>query len=74
MPEVDGAANLKGRDALLTSNYPCNLLNLRRVTLMEGIIYLLNQAGVALAQANAEIGELRARLSELESQEQARTA
>lgn len=37
---------------------------------MEGIIYLLNQAGIALAQANAEIGELRTRLSEIESREQ----
>jgi hypothetical protein len=37
---------------------------------MEGLIYLLNQAGIALAQANAEIGELRTRLSEIESREQ----
>jgi hypothetical protein len=26
---------------------------------MDGIIYLLNQAGIALAQANAEISALR---------------
>jgi hypothetical protein len=32
---------------------------------MEGIIYLLNQAGIALAQANAEITELRAEVARL---------
>lgn len=35
---------------------------------MDGIIYLLNQAGIALAQANDEITQLRARVAEMESQ------
>jgi len=35
---------------------------------MDGIIYLLNQAGIALAQANEEINQLRSRVAELESQ------
>lgn len=41
---------------------------------MEGIIYLLNQSGIALAQANDEISQLRARIAELESQEQGQKA
>lgn len=34
---------------------------------MEGIIFLLNQAGLGLAQANAEIARLRERVEELEA-------
>jgi hypothetical protein len=34
---------------------------------VNGIIYLLNQAGEALAQANTLIAELQARITELES-------
>lgn len=34
---------------------------------MDGIIYLLNQAGIALAQANARIHELEQRLAAVES-------
>lgn len=33
---------------------------------MDGIIYLLNQAGVALAQANAEISALREEIARLQ--------
>ncbi|WP_284731684.1 hypothetical protein [Curtobacterium flaccumfaciens] len=32
---------------------------------MDGLVYLLNQAGVALAQANDEIGRLRAENEQL---------
>ena len=38
---------------------------------MEGIIYLQNLAGTALAQANAEIERLRQRVAELEAQQSA---
>ncbi len=34
---------------------------------MEGIIYLLNQSGVALAQAEQQIAALSKRIKELES-------
>ena len=34
---------------------------------MDGIIYLLNQAGIALAQANERISVLDAELAELRS-------
>jgi BMFP domain-containing protein YqiC len=34
---------------------------------MEGIIYILDQAGLGLAQTNAEIVQLRARVEELEA-------
>lgn len=34
---------------------------------MEGIVYLLNQAGIALARANAEIDALRAEVARLSS-------
>lgn len=34
---------------------------------MDGIMFLLNQAGIALAQANAEIEGLRARIKVLEA-------
>lgn len=34
---------------------------------MDGILYLLNQAGMALAQANAEIERLNALVTELQS-------
>lgn len=30
---------------------------------VAGLVYLLNQAGIALAQANARIGELEQRLA-----------
>jgi hypothetical protein len=32
---------------------------------IDGLVYLLNQSGLALAQANARIGELEAQLAEL---------
>jgi hypothetical protein len=35
---------------------------------MEGIVYLHNLAGQALAQANAEIDRLRERIAELEEE------
>lgn len=35
---------------------------------MDGLIYLHNLAGQALAQANAEIEALRKRIAELEAQ------
>ncbi len=36
---------------------------------MDGILYLLNLTGQALAQANQEIERLRARVAELEAQQ-----
>lgn len=40
---------------------------------MEGIMYLLDQAGRGLAQANAEIARLQARVAELEAARDATT-
>lgn len=38
---------------------------------MDGVIYLLNQAGIALANANQEISELRAEVERLRQQQPA---
>ena len=34
---------------------------------MDGLVYLLNQAGLALAQANEQIAELTKRIAALEA-------
>jgi flagellar hook-associated protein FlgK len=35
---------------------------------MEGLVYLLNQSGIALAQATARINELEQQLASLQNQ------
>lgn len=37
---------------------------------ISGLVYLLNQAGIALAQTNDEISRLQARVSELDATRQ----
>lgn len=39
---------------------------------MDGIIYLLNQAGIALAEANQRISELTEELAQLREQSKAK--
>jgi hypothetical protein len=41
---------------------------------MDGIVYLLNQAGVALSQANAEINALREQIARLTATLEDRTS
>lgn len=40
---------------------------------MDGIIYLLNQAGIALAQANQRIAELERQAAENQTPDKSRT-